>query len=97
MNWENLSSGRCPKDDEELYQDKFDFLKCGYCTFKIGLGKFTDLTKGKKSTKYKAATKRNKFIHKYKTNIKKSMDKAIDKQREERESNLRRMNAKKSD
>lgn len=94
MNWGNLHKGTCPRCDEVLFQDKFELVKCGFCTFKIRLGKYTDLVKGKEASAYRHAVKRNQFVDKYHKQQKRSVKLAIDKQTAERESNLKRMKAK---
>lgn len=90
--WKNLHLGLCPKCSGALneYSGK---MRCD-CGFKIACGKFKDLVKGHESSAYRKVVKKYKAIKKYHKKEKSSLQMAIDKQNQERESNIRRMAVK---
>lgn len=98
MNWGILKDGNCPKCANILILKSIDeinhIMKCGVCEFKISLGKYNDLCKGKQSSIYKEKKKKYKSIDRYNDKLKTKAILASEAQRIERESNLRRMIAK---
>ena len=92
--WDNLHKGLCPKCNGVLFDNTYGFFKCSDCTFKIGSGKFADMVKGKQSTAYRKVLKQRKQAQKFYKKEKTRLGQIIEQQNKERESNLRRMQAK---
>lgn len=85
INWNNLSKGLCPKCNEILKQEE-SFLICE-CDFKIGIEKYKDLIKGKKSKPYLRVINKIKKIKKYNEKL----NSGVFTQNREIKQNLKRM------
>lgn len=98
MNWENMKKGLCPKCSEIL-EKRGGSIICPDttdCSFTIIEWKYLDLIKDKKDSQlYQKAAKRYKGIKKYYARKRERLKTAFDLQREEIESNRRRMEARK--